>query len=161
MRSCSTNWGWRAKHQHRPLPRALSAAGKAKPLVSRGHRVGLGVEQAGEDDRAAGGEGIGKVGGEVDQRPGEDVGDDQVERRAGCEQRRVHPVRDGQQQFARTMAEGHAVDRGVVAGDVDRDRIDVGRDALGLRPQRQRGESEQAGAGSYVCNICENRTLAS
>ena len=66
----------------------------------------------------------------LDQRPGEDVGDEQVERRAGGEQRRVHAVGDREQQLARAVAELHAVDRGIVAGDVDGDRVDVGGDAL-------------------------------
>ena len=39
-------------------------------------------------------------------------------------------------------------------------RVDVGRDALRLRPQRQRGEGEQAGAGADVGDIGEARALA-
>ena len=43
----------------------------------------------------------------------------------------------------------------IVGGDVDRDRVDVGGDALGLWPQRQRGEGEQAGAGADVGDVGE------
>ena len=71
----------------------------------------------------------------LDQRAGEDVGDDQIERRAGGEQRRIHPVGDREQQLARAMAELHAIDRGIVARDIDGDRVDVGRDAFGAWPK--------------------------
>jgi ribosomal protein L11 methyltransferase len=40
------------------------------------------------------------------------------------------------------VTEPHAVDRRIVARHVDRDRVDVGRDAPRFRPQRDRGEGE-------------------
>ena len=55
------------------------------------------------------------------------------------------------------VAELHAVDRRIVARDVDRDRVDVGGDAFRLGPQRQRGEGEQAGAGADVGDVGEAR----
>ncbi len=67
----------------------------------------------------------------------------------------IHAVGDREQQLARAMADGDVVDPRIVGGDVDADRIDVGGDALGLRPQRQRGEGEQAGAGADVGDIGE------
>ena len=48
---------------------------------------------------------------------------------------RVHPVGDREQQLARAVTERHAVDRGIVARDVDRDRVDVGRDASRAGPK--------------------------
>ena len=73
------------------------------------------------------------------------------------EHRRVHAVGDREQQLARAVAELHVVDRGIVARHVDGDGIDVGGDAARLRPQRQRGKGEQAGAGADVGNVCEAR----
>ena len=59
------------------------------------------------------------------------------------------------------MAELHAVDGGILARDVNRDGIDVGRDAFRPGPQRQRSESEQSRASSNVGNVCESTTVAS
>ena len=53
-----------------------------------------------------------------------------------------------------------SIDRGIVAGDVDRDRVDVGGDAPRLGPQRQRGEGEQAGAGADVGDVGEALAVA-
>ena len=72
---------------------------------------------------------------QLNQRPGKDVGDDQVERCPRGEHRRVHAVRDREQQLAGTVPELHAIDRRIVARDLDRDRVDVGGDAFCLRPQ--------------------------
>ena len=73
---------------------------------------------------------------------------------------RIHAVGHREQQLAGAMAELHAIDRRIVARDVDRDRVDVGRDALRLGPQRQRGKSEQAGARADVGDIGEARAVA-
>ena len=62
----------------------------------------------------------------------------------------VHAVGDGQQQLARAMPELHAVDRGIVARDVDRDRVDVGRDAL-APPARAPAPRRRAGRCRCRC----------
>ena len=128
---------------------------EALGLVSACNRVGLRIEEAGENDDAAGRERLLEVRGELDQRTGEDIRDEQVERCARGEHRRVHPVRDRKQELACAVAELDAVDRGILAGDVHRDRIDVGGNAARLRPKRERRESEQAGAGPDVGHILE------
>ncbi len=98
----------------------------------------------------------GEGGGELHQRPGKDIGDQQVERGAGLDHRVVHAVGDRQQQFSFAMAQRNGVDRGIVAGHVDADRVDVGRDALRPGPQRQCGEGEQPGAGADVGDVGES-----
>ena len=57
---------------------------------------------------------LGEGRGEFDQRPGEDVGDEQVVGRARGEQRVIHAVGDGEQQLAGAVAERDPVDRGIV-----------------------------------------------
>src|SRR4051794_28415356 len=59
------------------------------------------------------------------------------------------------------MAERNIVDRRIVARDLDRLRVDVGRDAAGAGPKAQRRKSEQARAGAHVGNVCELAMLAS
>jgi len=148
------------QRQNRPLARSAVNEADALRFISGAHRVGLGVEQAGQDDAAAGGERGGKARRELDQRSGQYVGDDQVERRARGEHWRVRAVRDREQDFAGAVAELDPVDRRIVARDVDRLGVDVGGDAARLRPQRQRGEGEQAGAGADVGDIGEALTIA-
>ena len=58
------------------------------------------------------------------------------------------------------MAERDAVDRGIVARDVDRLAVDVGRDAPGFRPQLERRECQQPGAGTDVGDVGEARAPA-
>ena len=70
------------------------------------------------------------------------------------------PSASREQQLAGAVAELHAIDRGIVARDVDGDRVDVGGDAFRLRPQRQRGKGEQPGAGADVGNVGEERAVA-
>src|SRR3954452_24595512 len=67
----------------------------------------------------------------------------------------MHAVGDREQQLALAMAESHAVDRRILARDVDRLAVDVGRDALCLRPQSQCGEGENPGPGADVGDIAE------
>ena len=94
------------------------------------------VEQAGEHHRSARRERFGEARRELDQRTGENVGDDQVERRAGREQRRIHPVGDRQQQLARAVAEAHALIAALSRATSIADRVDVGRDAACARATR-------------------------
>ena len=58
------------------------------------------------------------------------------------------------------MPQSDLVDRGIVASDVDGDRVDVGRDALRIGPQRQCGEGQQSGPGADVGDIAESRSVA-
>ena len=58
------------------------------------------------------------------------------------------------------MAELDAVDRRIVTRDVDGDGIKIGRDALRLRPKRQRREGEQTRAGADVSDVAEVRASA-
>src|SRR6476659_282220 len=57
------------------------------------------------------------------------------------------------------MPDLHAIDYRIVARDVDRDRVDIRRNALRLGPERQRGESEKARPSADVRNVREPRAL--
>ena len=77
-----------------------------------------------------------------------------------AQERVVHPVGDREEQFAGAMADPYAVDRGIFNSHVDRDRVDVGRDCLSLRPQRERGKGEEPGAGANVGDVGELASVA-
>ena len=62
----------------------------------------------------AGRDALGEGGRKLDQRAGEDVGDQQVVRRSRGDQRMIHAVGDREQQLARAVAELDPVDRGIV-----------------------------------------------
>src|SRR5689334_20503871 len=49
----------------------------------------------------------------------------------------------------------HAIDRCIVARDIDRDGIDIGRDTFGVGPERQGGEGEQARTRADVRDVRE------
>ena len=74
---------------------------------------GLTVEKAGEDHRSAVGQRRRKAGGEVDQRPGKDIGDQQVEGFQTRQQRVAEPARFEQENAARPLGDGDMVERGV------------------------------------------------
>ena len=114
------------------------------------HRSLLRGQQSGQQQAAAGHRGAGEVGHEFDQRPGKDIGDDQVVRRARRDQRVVESSGDGHRDFARATAQSHVVQPRILDDHVGADAIDVARGGQRARPQRQRGEGEQAGAGADI-----------
>ena len=70
--------GLAAQHQHAPFARAAVGEGEAELFVGCDHRIRLGVEEAGEDDRTARREGLGEILGQLDQRARKNVVDDQI-----------------------------------------------------------------------------------
>ena len=118
------------------------------------------VEQAGEDQPAAGRERARHRRRELDQRPGEDVGDDEVVGRPRLQPPVRRAGRHRQLETAATPAQPDPVDRGILGRHLDRDRVDVGGDGARRRPQPHRREGEQAGAGADIGEIGEIRALA-
>src|SRR5690606_2111730 len=82
---------------------------------------GLGVEEARKDDRRARFGDAADIGGELHQRAGEDVGDDQVVGGVALDRRVIEP---GGVDLDDQMAD--AIDAGVFAGGVYREGIDIG-----------------------------------
>ena len=115
------------------------------------------VEQAGKHQPAARRQRAGQSGGEVDQRPGEDVGDEQIVGRARLEPEMVEPRRDDQLELAARAADPDMVERGIFGRHLDRHRIDVGGRRPGRGPEVHGGEGEQAGAGADIGEIVEAR----
>ena len=68
-----------------------------------------------------------EIGGQADQRPGQDIGNDQVIRPARRQQRMLHSVRHQHGQLARPRAQRHAIGGSVILHHADADRIDVAR----------------------------------
>jgi len=81
------------KLQDRPFARSANGKAESILLISGNDRIRLRVEEARKDHRSARRKRFGEVSRQLDQRPSEDVGDDQVERRPGVEHWRVHAVR--------------------------------------------------------------------
>ena len=99
------------------------------------------------------------IGRQRDQRPGEDVRDDQIIGRAVADRGMIGPRRDCEREPPPAAAQRHAVDRGIVARDEDARGIDVRRDRPGARPEVHRRKSEQAGSGADVGDIARARAL--
>ena len=84
------------------------------------------------------------VGREPHQRPREDVGDDQVERRAGGEDRVMEAGRGDRLDVGRG-----AVQPDIFAGDPHRHRVDVGRQHRECAPACH-GDGQHGAAGAEV-----------
>ncbi len=138
------------QHQHPPL--ALSRLDQPAPAlgISRANRFGLRIQQPRKQDRAPRRGCRDEIFGQLDQRPGEDVGDEEVERRARRQRRMRHAVGDRQREFAPPLAKRHPVQHGIVASDVDADGIDVGGDRQRLGPQRHCAERQQPGTRADI-----------
>ena len=93
--------------------------------------------------------------GEGDQRASEDIGDDQVERRALFERGMVEAITLDQPDLAAAIAQRNRVEFAIFLGNRHRDRIDIAGDDFCVAPQMVGGKGEQAGAGTDIGDIAK------
>ena len=98
--------------------------------------IRLAVEQTGKDERSALRQLRRKARRQFDQRPGENIGDQQIVWREAGDERMIDPRCRDEQDAPRVRADDHVVHPGVFFRHLDRDRVDVRREAMGARPER-------------------------
>ncbi len=129
------------KHQRRPAVE-LDAPFERQRAIGGSRRVGLRRQQAGEDHARAGGGEFYQRRCQKLQRPQQDVGEDQIERRHGAKASRRNAV--GMHSLDHRT---NAVQPGVGAHDAYRFGVDVGcQHALPQGARRRNGEHARAGA---------------
>ena len=117
------------------------------------HSIGLCIEQSGQNQRTAFACDCCKGWREFDQGTGEDIGDNQVIRCALLQHHMVSALRHTQCDSSGQLAQWNGIDRGIMLGHLDTDRIDVGCSQAGVRPQMARRKGKQAGAGADIGNM--------